>query len=184
MSLGSQSVVRQTVPSRQLTSTSEVSVIFIKLPLLNELSPTRSAISRQIQQLEENLLAPWFERRQRAIALTEAGQILLCAVNDRNPQSTWPYASAQSWPRAQPGKTVSGSGKSRYVTSRNDPVATALLGSIKFFVGVADQGTQGNLFMCLRNTDAYRDRNGLLTVSVGCFRDLGPNTFGQGGCGI
>jgi hypothetical protein len=73
-----------------------MSAIFIKLPLLNELSLTQSPISRQIQQLEDNLPAPFFERRHQAIALTEAGQILLRAVNDRDPKSIWPYALAQS----------------------------------------------------------------------------------------
>jgi LysR family glycine cleavage system transcriptional activator len=42
-----------------------------------ELYLTQSALSRQIQTLEEQLGMPLFERRHRALLLTEAGQILL-----------------------------------------------------------------------------------------------------------
>ena len=48
----------------------------------SELSVTQSAVSRQIQQLEENLQSALFERTHRAIALTPAGQILFRAVGD------------------------------------------------------------------------------------------------------
>ena len=41
-----------------------------------ELSLTQSAVSRQIQALEESLGARLFERRTRALLLTEAGQRL------------------------------------------------------------------------------------------------------------
>src|SRR5688572_18092841 len=41
-----------------------------------ELHLTQSAVSRQIQQLEESLGVLLFERRHRAIVLTEAGRIL------------------------------------------------------------------------------------------------------------
>ncbi|MGV3572213.1 MAG: LysR substrate-binding domain-containing protein [Ramlibacter sp.] len=47
-----------------------------------ELALTQSAVSRQIQQLEQNLGAPLFERGHRALALTEAGRILQRAVDD------------------------------------------------------------------------------------------------------
>ncbi|HYF41920.1 MAG TPA: LysR substrate-binding domain-containing protein [Ramlibacter sp.] len=47
-----------------------------------ELFISQSAVSRQIQQLEENLGTPLFERRHRALALTEAGRIMHRAVND------------------------------------------------------------------------------------------------------
>jgi DNA-binding transcriptional LysR family regulator len=47
-----------------------------------ELFLSQSAVSRQIQQLEENLGTPLFERRHRALALTEAGRIMQRAVND------------------------------------------------------------------------------------------------------
>ena len=41
-----------------------------------ELFLTQSALSRQIQTLEEQLGVPLFERRHRALQLTEAGQVL------------------------------------------------------------------------------------------------------------
>lgn len=43
---------------------------------------TQSAISRQIQQLEDNLGVSLFERRHRALALTEAGQVMHRATRD------------------------------------------------------------------------------------------------------
>lgn len=43
---------------------------------------TQSAVSRQIQQLEESLGVPLFERRHRALALTEAGQVMHRATRD------------------------------------------------------------------------------------------------------
>lgn len=47
-----------------------------------ELFLSQSAVSRQIQQLEASLGVPLFERRHRALALTEAGRILQRAVAD------------------------------------------------------------------------------------------------------
>ena len=47
-----------------------------------ELHLTQSAVSRQIQQLEANLGVLLFERRHRALALTEAGGVLQRAVTD------------------------------------------------------------------------------------------------------
>lgn len=47
-----------------------------------ELFLTQSAVSRQIQQLEDSLGAALFERRHRALALTPAGRILQRAVDD------------------------------------------------------------------------------------------------------
>jgi len=47
-----------------------------------ELSLTQSAVSRQIQQLEASLGVLLFERRHRALALTEAGRVLQRAVVD------------------------------------------------------------------------------------------------------
>jgi len=41
-----------------------------------ELYLTQSALSRQIQTLEEQLGVPLFERRHRALLLTDAGQVL------------------------------------------------------------------------------------------------------------
>jgi DNA-binding transcriptional LysR family regulator len=47
-----------------------------------ELFLSQSAVSRQVQQLEDSVGAPLFERRHRALALTEAGQIMRRAVED------------------------------------------------------------------------------------------------------
>ena len=51
-------------------------------PAAQELFLTQSAISRQIQQLEAALGTALFERRHRALALTEAGRVMQRAVND------------------------------------------------------------------------------------------------------
>lgn len=48
----------------------------------DELALSQSAVSRQVQQLEESLGVPLFERRHRALALTEAGRIMQRAVED------------------------------------------------------------------------------------------------------
>ena len=47
-----------------------------------ELFLSQSAVSRQIQQLEQSLGVALYERRHRALALTEAGRIMQRAVND------------------------------------------------------------------------------------------------------
>ena len=47
-----------------------------------ELFLSQSAVSRQIQQLEDSVGAQLFERRHRALALTDAGRILSRAVED------------------------------------------------------------------------------------------------------
>lgn len=47
-----------------------------------ELSLTQSAVSRQIQQLEASVKAQLFERRHRALALTEAGRVMQRTVVD------------------------------------------------------------------------------------------------------
>jgi len=47
-----------------------------------ELALTQSAVSRQVQQLELSLGASLFERRHRALVLTEAGRIMRRAVED------------------------------------------------------------------------------------------------------
>jgi len=48
----------------------------------DELSLSQSAVSRQVQQLEESVGTALFERRHRALALTEAGRIMRRAVED------------------------------------------------------------------------------------------------------
>jgi DNA-binding transcriptional LysR family regulator len=47
-----------------------------------ELFLSQSAVSRQVQQLEESVGAALFERRHRALVLTEAGRIMRRAVED------------------------------------------------------------------------------------------------------
>jgi DNA-binding transcriptional LysR family regulator len=47
-----------------------------------ELFLSQSAVSRQVQQLEQSIGAPLFERRHRALALTEPGRIMRRAVED------------------------------------------------------------------------------------------------------
>lgn len=47
-----------------------------------ELFLSQSAVSRQVQQLEDSVGAPLFERRHRALALTDAGAIMRRAVED------------------------------------------------------------------------------------------------------
>lgn len=47
-----------------------------------ELFLSQSAVSRQIQQLEQSLGVPLYERRHRSLALTDAGRVMQRAVND------------------------------------------------------------------------------------------------------
>lgn len=47
-----------------------------------ELALSQPAVSRQMQQLEASLGAPLFERRHRALVLTEAGRVMQRAVQD------------------------------------------------------------------------------------------------------
>lgn len=47
-----------------------------------ELALSQPAVSRQIQQLEQSLGTPLFQRRHRSLALTEAGLVMQRAVND------------------------------------------------------------------------------------------------------
>lgn len=67
-----------------------------------ELFLSQSAVSRQMQQLEENLGAPLFERKYRALALTEAGRVLQRAVNDSMERLL--DATARIRPAARPGE--------------------------------------------------------------------------------
>ncbi|MBL6750643.1 MAG: LysR family transcriptional regulator [Nevskia sp.] len=61
-----------------------------------ELHLTQSAISRQVQALEEHVGQPLFERRHRALALTEPGQQLQQAV------SAWLAQLADTFERIAP----------------------------------------------------------------------------------
>lgn len=77
-----------------------------------ELFLTQSALSRQIQTLEEQLGVPLFERRHRALRLTGAGQVLLGAARAvldefasavariRHEQATQPLAISTNQPFA------------------------------------------------------------------------------------
>src|SRR5712691_2150819 len=69
-----------------------------------ELFLTQSAVSRQIKELEDQLGAPLFHRRHRALTLTEAGQQFYAAAA----QVLTTMRSATSRLRAQSGrKTLS-----------------------------------------------------------------------------
>ena len=46
------------------------------------LNMSQSAVSRQVQQLEDSIGAALFERQHRALALTDAGRIMRRAVED------------------------------------------------------------------------------------------------------
>jgi LysR family glycine cleavage system transcriptional activator len=67
-----------------------------------ELFLSQSAVSRQIQQLEESVGAPLFERRHRALALTEAGRIMRRAVEDSLERLRDAAARVRSTSGAQP----------------------------------------------------------------------------------
>lgn len=81
-----------------------------------ELFLSQSAVSRQVQQLEESVGAALFERRHRALALTEAGLILPgapsrtawngCAM--RRPGCGPPPGGSRSLSRARPASHRSG----------------------------------------------------------------------------
>ena len=68
-----------------------------------ELFLTQSAVSRQIQQVEEALGAPLFERRHRALVLTEAGQVMQRAVVDCLARLRDATASVRA---TQPGRQI------------------------------------------------------------------------------
>ena len=74
-------VAREDLPRMELLRSFEAAARTLSFTLAaRELFLTQSAVSRQIQQIEEGLGVPLFERRHRALALTEAGQILQRAV--------------------------------------------------------------------------------------------------------
>ena len=66
-----------------------------------ELALTQSAVSRQIQQLEEGLGVALFERRHRALALTPAGETMYRAVWDSLERLRDATASVRSSRRAR-----------------------------------------------------------------------------------
>lgn len=76
-------ILRQDLPRLDLLRSFEAAARHLSFTLAaQELFLTQSAVSRQIQQVEAGLGVPLFERRHRALALTEAGQTLQRAVVD------------------------------------------------------------------------------------------------------
>jgi LysR family glycine cleavage system transcriptional activator len=67
-----------------------------------ELFLTQSALSRQMQTLEEQLGAPLFERRHRALRLTEAGQVLQVAAKSVLDELTHAVAKIRHEQSVQP----------------------------------------------------------------------------------
>lgn len=68
---------RSDVPSLDLLRTFEAAARNLSFTRAGaELYLTQSAVSRQIKALEDDLGVPLFERRHRALALTDAGQLL------------------------------------------------------------------------------------------------------------
>src|SRR6476469_961280 len=76
-------IARSELPPLDLLRTFEAAARHLSFTLAGEeLFLTQSAVSRQIQQVETHLGVPLFERRHRALALTEAGLLLHRAVVD------------------------------------------------------------------------------------------------------
>lgn len=74
---------RADLPRLELLRTFEVAARTLSFThAAQELFLTQSAVSRQVQQLEEGLGVSLFERRHRALALTEAGRVMQRAVID------------------------------------------------------------------------------------------------------
>src|SRR3990167_4983698 len=79
----SRGVRRTELPPLQLLYSFEAAARTLSFTLAaTELFLTQSAVSRQIQQIETSLGTALFERRHRALALTEAGKLLYRAVSD------------------------------------------------------------------------------------------------------
>ena len=76
-------ITRQELPRLDLLRTFEAAARHASFTLAaQELFLTQSAVSRQIQQIEDGLGTPLFERRHRALALTPAGLTMQRAVVD------------------------------------------------------------------------------------------------------
>ncbi len=74
---------RDELPRLDLLRSFEVAARTLSFTLAaKELHLTQSAVSRQIQAMEDGLGLPLFERRHRALALTLAGQIMQRAAQD------------------------------------------------------------------------------------------------------
>jgi DNA-binding transcriptional LysR family regulator len=76
-------IARAELPRLELLRSFEAAARLLSFTLAaDELALTQSAVSRQIQMLESDLGAALFERRHRALALTDAGQVMQRAVVD------------------------------------------------------------------------------------------------------
>lgn len=74
-------ITRAELPRLELLRSFEAAARHLSFTLAgDELALTQSAVSRQIQMLEADLGVPLFERRHRALALTEAGRVMQRAV--------------------------------------------------------------------------------------------------------
>jgi len=74
-------VPRSELPRLDLLRSFEAAARLLSFTLAaQELSLTQSAVSRQIQMLESDLAVTLFERRHRALTLTEAGKVMQRAV--------------------------------------------------------------------------------------------------------
>jgi DNA-binding transcriptional LysR family regulator len=76
-------IPRRDLPALDLLRSFEAAARHLSFTLAaRELFLTQSAVSRQIQQVEESLGVALFERRHRSLALTEAGLVMQRAVVD------------------------------------------------------------------------------------------------------
>lgn len=76
-------IARAELPRLDLLRSFEAAARSLSFTLAaDELFLTQSAVSRQIQQIEQSLGVPLFVRRHRALELTEAGRIMQRAVID------------------------------------------------------------------------------------------------------
>ncbi|AMO21696.1 LysR family transcriptional regulator [Ramlibacter tataouinensis] len=76
-------MLRSDLPALDLLRSFEAAARHLSFTLAGqELFLTQSAVSRQIQQLEASVGVPLFERRHRALLLTEAGLVMQRAVVD------------------------------------------------------------------------------------------------------
>jgi len=79
----STAIRRDELPPLDLLRSFEAAARHLSFTLAaQELYLTQSAVSRQIQQVEASLGVPLFERRHRALELTDAGRVLQRAVID------------------------------------------------------------------------------------------------------
>ncbi|MES2948410.1 MAG: LysR substrate-binding domain-containing protein [Pseudomonadota bacterium] len=77
----SNGIPRSELPRLDLLRSFEAAARFLSFTLAaQELALTQSAVSRQIQMLEADLGVPLFERRHRALLLTDAGKVMQRAV--------------------------------------------------------------------------------------------------------